>query len=101
MEERQGRPTESVRASPRHWLGRCETDHNVRLEFMASWQASGRLARFGFSLSEEFTERLENGKPDTVRYLEWAWFELHPENQPSYNAKLGQFGRRICGNGCW
>jgi hypothetical protein len=72
-----------------------ETGHNLGGDFLAYWQANGSLAQFGFPLSEEFTETLEDGQPYMVQYFERARFEHHPENDPPYDVLLGQFGRRI------
>lgn len=72
-----------------------QTGHNVSPHLLSYWQANGGLASFGYPLSEEFTETLENGKPYTVQYFERARFELHPENAAPYDILLGQFGRRI------
>lgn len=73
-----------------------ETGHNVtRPEFAAFWQANGGLAQFGYPLSEEFTEMLEDGNQYSVQYFERARFEWHPENGNPYRVLLGQFGRRI------
>ncbi|HET8626738.1 MAG TPA: hypothetical protein VFL91_04935 [Thermomicrobiales bacterium] len=71
------------------------TGHNLGGGFLAYWQANGGLAQFGYPLTEEFTQYLEDGKPYTVQYFERARFEYHPENQPPYDVELGQFGRRI------
>ena len=71
------------------------TGHNVGPRFSAYWQANGGLAQFGYPLTEEFTETLEDGQPYTVQYFERARFEWHPENPPPYDVLLGQFGRRI------
>jgi hypothetical protein len=73
------------------------TGHNVAPDFFQYWQANGGLAQFGYPLTEEFQEQLEDGKPYTVQYFERARFERHPENQPPYDIELGQFGRRILG----
>ena len=62
---------------------------------MAYWQAHGELAQFGYPLSEEFTQVLEDGRVYTVQYFERARFEYHPENAPPFDVLLGQFGRRI------
>ncbi|MEO8285465.1 MAG: SGNH/GDSL hydrolase family protein [Chloroflexota bacterium] len=75
-----------------------ETGHNLQGGFQAYWTANGGLAQFGYPISEEIIETLEDGKPYTVQYFERARFEFHPENQPPYNVLLGQFGRRILGN---
>ena len=73
----------------------AETGHNLAGRFLSYWQANGGLAQFGYPLSEEFTERLEDGKAYTVQYFERARFEYHPENAAPYDVLLGQFGRRI------
>ena len=72
-----------------------ETGHNIGGAFLAYWRNYGGLAQFGYLLTEQFTERLEDGNAYTVQYFERARFELHPENQPPYDVLLGQFGRRI------
>jgi endoglucanase len=72
-----------------------QTGHNVSPRLLSYWQINGGLARFGYPLSEEFTETLEDGKPYTVQYFERARFELHPENAAPFDILLGQFGRRI------
>jgi probable HAF family extracellular repeat protein len=74
-----------------------QTGHNVGPRFLAYWNANGGLAQFGFPITEEFTETLEDGQPYLVQYFERARFEYHPENQPPYDVLLGQFGRAILG----
>ncbi|HEX5504056.1 MAG TPA: kelch repeat-containing protein [Thermomicrobiales bacterium] len=71
------------------------TGHNVAQDFYAYWQANGGLAQFGYPVTEEYQERLEDGKTYTVQYFERARFERHPENQPPWDIELGQFGRQI------
>jgi len=71
------------------------TGHTVAPDVLAYWQAHGGLAQFGYPLSEEFSEQLEDGQTYTVQYFERARFERHPENQPPDDILLGQFGRRI------
>ena len=73
----------------------AETGHNVGGRFLASWQANGGLAQFGYPLSEEVRERLEDGTEYTVQYFERARFEHHPELAPPNDVLLGQFGRRL------
>lgn len=72
-----------------------ETGHNVNADVLAYWQANGGLSQFGYPLSEEITETLEDGNIYTVQYFERARFERHPENPAPYDLLLGQFGRRI------
>jgi len=73
----------------------AQTGHNVAADFSASWQANGGLAQFGYPLTEEFTETLENNQSYTAQYFERARFERHPENSGANTLLLGQFGRRI------
>ncbi len=73
-----------------------QTGHNLGGRFLTYWQANGDLAQFGYPLTEEAEETLEDGQTYTVQYFERARFELHPENaDPQYQVLLGQFGRRI------
>ncbi len=71
------------------------TGHTVAPDLLAYWQARGGLAQFGYPLSEEFRETLEDGKTYTVQYFERARFERHPEHAPPDDILLGQFGRHI------
>lgn len=73
-----------------------ETGHNLRAGFRAFWEANGGLTQFGYPLSEEFEQQLEDGQTYTVQYFERARFEYHPENaETPYEVLLGQFGRRL------
>jgi hypothetical protein len=74
-----------------------ETGHNLSGSFLNYWNANGGLAQFGYPISEEFSQTLEDGKAYTVQYFERARFEHHPENPPPYDILLGQFGRQILG----
>ena len=76
-----------------------QTGHNMSPDFFAYWNANGGLPQFGFPLSEEFVETLEDGKQYVVQYTERARFERHPENPQPYTILLGQFGRRILAGG--
>lgn len=72
------------------------TGHNLGGEFRTYWYGNGGLARFGYPISEEFKETLENGQTYTVQYFERARFELHEENaDPQYRVLLGLFGNRV------
>ncbi len=73
-----------------------ETGHNLAGDFLAYWQANGDLAQFGFPITEEREETLEDGNRYRVQYFERARFEYHPEHAGTpYAILLGQFGRRI------
>lgn len=57
-----------------------ETGHNVPAPFAAYWDAQGGLRRFGYPLTEPFTERsATDGNEYLTQYFERARFELHPE----------------------
>lgn len=76
------------------------TGHNLRGRFLDYWGSQGGLAQFGYPISEELVETLDDGRPYTVQYFERARFEYHPENtDPQYQILLGQFGRRILASG--
>ncbi len=74
-----------------------ETGHNLGGPFLAYWQARGGLPQFGFPISEEFEEQLEDGRVYRVQYFERARFEHHPEYAAPNDVLLGHFGRRILG----
>ena len=76
-----------------------QTGHNMQLDFFDFWDKNGGLSQFGFPLTEEFTEKLEDGKSYTVQYTERARFERHPENGFTNTILLGQFGRRLLTSG--
>jgi hypothetical protein len=73
----------------------AQTGHNIAPDIAVFWQANGGLAQFGYPLTEEFTETLEDNTAYTVQYFERARFERHPENAGGNTILLGQFGRRI------
>jgi hypothetical protein len=77
-----------------------ETGHNVDADIFAFWLVNGGLPQFGFPLSEEFVQRLEDDQLYVVQYFERARIERHPENAAPYRILLGQFGRAICGRPC-
>ncbi len=79
----------------------AETGHHLGGRFLQYWEANGGLAQFGYPISEEFEEELEDGNVYTVQYFERARFELHPRGSigPDYIVLLGQFGRRILAEG--
>ncbi len=62
---------------------------------MAYWEANGGLAQFGYPISEQLVERLEDGELYKVQYFERARFEFHWENTTPYDILLGHFGRQI------
>jgi hypothetical protein len=73
----------------------AETGQCIQGRFLDYWQGNGGLAQFGYPLTGEQPELLEDGKTYTVQYFERARFELHPENAAPNDVLLGQFGRRV------
>jgi hypothetical protein len=73
----------------------AETGHFIVGQFFNYWYVNGGVTQFGYPITEQFEEALEDGRVYRVQYFERARFELHPENQPPYDILLGQFGRRI------
>jgi hypothetical protein len=72
------------------------TGHNLCGTFQDFWRANGGLAQFGYPLTDQITEQLENGKTYQVQYFERTRLELHPENAGTpYEIQLGQFGPPI------
>ena len=67
----------------------------MRGAFLDRWTAYGGLPLNGFPLSDEFAERLEDGKVYRVQYFERVRLEYHPEYAAPNDVQLGQFGRRI------
>ncbi len=56
----------------------AETGHNLCPPFSGYWEANGGLERFGYPITEPFTEAVE-GQPLTVQYFERRRMEWHPE----------------------
>jgi N-acetylneuraminic acid mutarotase len=76
----------------------AETGHNLGGRFRDYWLANGGLAQFGYPITEERRETLEDFNEYTVQYFERGRLEHHPENAGTpYEVLLGQFGRRIEG----
>lgn len=57
-----------------------ETGHIIRGEFKNFWERRGGVATFGFPLSEEFVQQLDDGRNYIVQYFERGRFELVGRN---------------------
>ncbi|MGB9634654.1 MAG: LGFP repeat-containing protein [Chloroflexaceae bacterium] len=53
-----------------------ETGHTLRGEFRNFWERRGSLRIFGYPISEEFVQQLDDGRNYIVQYFERARFEL-------------------------
>src|SRR4051794_17381760 len=70
-----------------------QTGHTVGGGFLQYWEAYGGLDRFGYPLSDEFTELSDlDGQAYVVQYFERAVLEYHPENAPEGRILLSQLG---------
>ncbi|HEU5014778.1 MAG TPA: hypothetical protein VFT66_19815 [Roseiflexaceae bacterium] len=74
----------------------AETGYGVRGAFLQFWQQHGGLAIFGYPISNEVQETLDDGKVYTVQYFERARMEIHPElaNTP-FTTQLGLIGTAL------
>ncbi len=72
-----------------------ETSHGVGGRFLEYWTAHGGLDIFGYPISEEIPEVLEDGRIHTVQYFERARMELHPELPAGEQVLLGLLGRAL------
>jgi polysaccharide biosynthesis protein PslG len=70
-----------------------ETGKWVGGAFLQRWEKNGGVFVNGYPITDEFEEKLSDGKTYTVQYFERARFEFHPENPAPYNVLLGALGR--------
>ena len=73
----------------------AETSHGVGGRFLEYWSAYGGLDIFGYPISEEIPEVLEDGRIHTVQYFERERMELHPELSGGEQVLLGLLGRAL------
>ena len=72
-----------------------QTGHNLDGRFRDYWEANGGLAQFGYPLTDEVTETLEDGKQYRVQWFERARFEYHPDSAAPYMVLLGRLGAEL------
>ncbi|MGN6562620.1 MAG: ELWxxDGT repeat protein, partial [Thermomicrobiales bacterium] len=71
-----------------------QTGKCLQGRFLDYWLAHGGLAINGYPITNEQTEKLEDGKDYLVQCFERVRMEYHPESaNPQYQVLLGQFGR--------
>jgi hypothetical protein len=73
-----------------------ETGQYVCHGFLDYFQAGGGVAHFGFPLTGEMQEKLEDGRTYTVQYFERARFEWHSEFTPA-RVLEGRLGAEVLG----
>ncbi len=74
----------------------AETNHGVSDRFLAFWEQYGGLDIFGYPISDEFDERLNDGNIYRVQYFERARLEYHPELAGTpYEIQSGLLGQAL------
>lgn len=72
----------------------AETNQGVREPFLSFWEQNGGLTIFGYPISSEVNEELEDGQLHVVQYFERARLEYHPaQNQ---TVQVGRLGHALC-----
>lgn len=73
-----------------------ETSHGVGAPFLDFWTAHGGLDVFGYPISDEFSEVLDDGRIRRVQYFERARLEVHPRPDGSgEDVLIGLLGRAL------
>lgn len=72
-----------------------QTGHCVSTGFYQFWQQNGGLTTFGYPISDEIAEVLDDGKTYSVQYFERARFEYHPDAPDPYKVQLGLLGKAL------
>ena len=88
-------PTQSFFTSRPGLVFFGETSHGLGGLFLEYWNAHGGLDIFGYPISDEIPEVLEDGRIYTVQYFERARMELHPERDAGDQVMLGLLGRAL------
>lgn len=74
-----------------------ETRHAVCGGFLTYFNGNGGLRIFGLPLSDEFQERLPDGRVATFQWFERARMEFYPNNLPQSQIQLGLLGGELLG----
>lgn len=72
-----------------------ETQHIIQYGFKEIWETRGEVRIFGYPISEEIDEILEDGEWHTVQYFERARFEYWPNFPPGQRVLISHLGRRL------
>jgi hypothetical protein len=73
-----------------------ETSHGLGGAFLEFWTAHGGLDLFGYPISDELSEVLDDGRIRRVQYFERARMEAHPRPDGSgEDVLLGLLGRAL------
>ncbi len=72
-----------------------ETQHVIKYGFKEIWETRGAERIFGYPISEEIQEVLDDGEWHTVQYFEKARFEYWPTFAPGRRVLISHLGRRL------
>jgi hypothetical protein len=72
----------------------AETGHGLRDPFLSFWLQNGGLDVFGYPISDEVNEQLEDGQIHLVQYFERVRFEYHPA--AGQQVQIGLLGHALC-----
>jgi hypothetical protein len=72
-----------------------ETQHIIQYGFKEVWESRGDVRIFGYPISDEIDEVLDDGEWHTVQYFERARFEYWPELPPGQRVLISLLGRRL------
>ena len=72
-----------------------ETQHVIQYGFKTIWETRGEARIFGFPISNEIQEILDDGEWHTVQYFERARFEYWPKLAPGKRVLISHLGRKL------
>ena len=72
-----------------------ETQHIIQYGFKEIWETRGGVRIFGFPISDEIDEVLDDGEWHTVQYFERARFEYWPQLPPGRRVLISLLGRKL------
>ncbi|NJM05690.1 hypothetical protein HC891_05115 [Candidatus Gracilibacteria bacterium] len=72
-----------------------QTQHIIQYGFKTIWETRGAERLFGYPISEEIDEVLEDGEWHTVQYFENVRFEYWPEFAPGERVLISLLGRKL------
>ncbi len=72
-----------------------ETGHIIQYGFKEIWETRGAERIFGFPISEEIEEVLQDGQWHTVQYFERVRFEYWPDRVPGERVLISNLGRQL------
>ncbi|NTU81969.1 MAG: lamin tail domain-containing protein [Chloroflexales bacterium] len=73
----------------------AQTQHVIKYGFKEVWETRGAERIFGYPISEEVQEVLDDGEWHAVQYFEKARFEYWPDLPPGRRVLISHLGRRL------